>query len=354
MKQHYSLGTVLKGLYVTNQPFLAENYTRVQVSVRSTDVDRTLMSAETQLSALFPPEGDQKFNAELPWQPIPVHTVPKDQDPLLRGSDQYCPRYAMLREADKDTAEYKQKEKDNAEFFARLQRETGQEVVDLSNIWGVEDILYIENVTPGKSLPSWVQDGDLDKLISLAAYTLQLMYNTPEKHKITAGLWLQEVLSNMQAKKNGTFMNEKLFLYSGHDTTVATMLNALDVYNGIQPGYSSALLVELHSDSGSYFVKLIYRGGPDMDFVELSAPWCKQEKLCTLQEFQDHVTPLIPESWEAVCHIPTTAGSSAASNAAVVLAVILVFVVIAVLVVGASLFMFLRVKKHSYQRLATD
>ena len=73
------------------------------------------------------------------------------------------------------------------EFFARLQRETGQEVVDLSNIWGVEDILYIENVTPGKSLPSWVQDGDLDKLISLAAYTLQLMYNTPEKHKITAG-----------------------------------------------------------------------------------------------------------------------------------------------------------------------
>ena len=30
-----------------------------------------------------------------------------------------------------------------------------------------------------------------------------------------AGLWLQEVLSNMQAKKNGTFMNEKLFLYSG-------------------------------------------------------------------------------------------------------------------------------------------
>ena len=72
----------------------------VQVSVRSTDVDRTLMSAETQLSALFPPEGDQvmsyflytvrsndvsfpqKFNAELPWQPIPVHTVPKDQDPV--------------------------------------------------------------------------------------------------------------------------------------------------------------------------------------------------------------------------------------------------------------------------------
>ncbi|OWK05722.1 ACPP, partial [Cervus elaphus hippelaphus] len=51
-----------------------------QVHVRSTDIDRTLMSAMTNLAALFPPEGISIWNPSLPWQPIPVHTVPVSED----------------------------------------------------------------------------------------------------------------------------------------------------------------------------------------------------------------------------------------------------------------------------------
>jgi len=51
-----------------------------QVYVRSTDFDRTLMSAECNLAGLFPPQGSQVWNSELRWQPIPVHTVPKKKD----------------------------------------------------------------------------------------------------------------------------------------------------------------------------------------------------------------------------------------------------------------------------------
>lgn len=32
------------------------------------------MSAQVLASALFPPSGDQIWNDELLWQPIPVHT----------------------------------------------------------------------------------------------------------------------------------------------------------------------------------------------------------------------------------------------------------------------------------------
>lgn len=48
--------------------------------MRSTDVDRTLMSAETQMSALFYPTPAQQFNATIFWQPVPVHTKPVDDD----------------------------------------------------------------------------------------------------------------------------------------------------------------------------------------------------------------------------------------------------------------------------------
>ena len=38
------------------------------------------MSAEALLAALYPPSGRQIWNEDIAWQPIPVHTVPKDMD----------------------------------------------------------------------------------------------------------------------------------------------------------------------------------------------------------------------------------------------------------------------------------
>jgi len=51
-----------------------------KVHVQSTDYDRTLMSAYSNLAGLFPPAQSQVWNNDLPWQPIPVHTEPIDSD----------------------------------------------------------------------------------------------------------------------------------------------------------------------------------------------------------------------------------------------------------------------------------
>uniref|UniRef100_A0A5F8GZB6 Lysosomal acid phosphatase n=1 Tax=Monodelphis domestica TaxID=13616 RepID=A0A5F8GZB6_MONDO len=77
MLQHWELGQALRLRY---QGFLNASYHREEVFVRSTDFDRTLMSAEANLAGLFPVEGAQSFNPNITWQPIPVHTVPEAQD----------------------------------------------------------------------------------------------------------------------------------------------------------------------------------------------------------------------------------------------------------------------------------
>lgn len=56
------------------------------------------MSAEANLAGMFPPlTEDEKWNKDIMWQPIPVHTLPTDSDMLLHG-DKACPKYDALYE----------------------------------------------------------------------------------------------------------------------------------------------------------------------------------------------------------------------------------------------------------------
>lgn len=57
-------------------------YSSENIYIRSTSVDRALMSAAANLAGLYAPFGDQKWNNELGslWQPIPIHSIPRDLD----------------------------------------------------------------------------------------------------------------------------------------------------------------------------------------------------------------------------------------------------------------------------------
>ena len=50
----------------------------------------------------------------------------------------------------------------------------------------------------------------------------------------------------------------KVFMYSAHDTTIAVFLSALQIFNNIQPPYSSLVMVELHQavNTSDYYVQV--------------------------------------------------------------------------------------------------
>lgn len=78
------------------EKFIGSDYSAKKVYVRSTDVDRTLMSAECAMAALFPPSNGQIWRSDFRWQPVPIHTIPSNEENLLLVTD--CPRAENLTE----------------------------------------------------------------------------------------------------------------------------------------------------------------------------------------------------------------------------------------------------------------
>ena len=113
---------LLQWLRARYRGWLEDDYRHERLVARSTDVDRVLMTAQCILAGahmetmlgdsmktsafsctilqsircacpgLFPPSGGQVWDPQLPWQPIPVHTVPLDQEYLLNKMHAFCPR----------------------------------------------------------------------------------------------------------------------------------------------------------------------------------------------------------------------------------------------------------------------
>lgn len=80
--QGYELGQFLRQVYLDRLPLA---YDENDIYVQASDIDRCISFAYTMLAGLYPTSGDRnmKWNEELDWQPIPVHTVPAEFDRTL-------------------------------------------------------------------------------------------------------------------------------------------------------------------------------------------------------------------------------------------------------------------------------
>jgi len=89
IQRHFELGKWLRNRY---RGWLPEIYDAEDVYVRSTDFDRTLMSAEANLAGMYPPVGPRDWNGApgKRVQLIPIHTAPKSQDNVSTQIKNVC------------------------------------------------------------------------------------------------------------------------------------------------------------------------------------------------------------------------------------------------------------------------
>uniref|UniRef100_A0AC34GDV1 Uncharacterized protein n=1 Tax=Panagrolaimus sp. ES5 TaxID=591445 RepID=A0AC34GDV1_9BILA len=158
MRQHLDLGKTLRHRYVECYGFLSPEYNSSEIYVRSTDVNRTMISAIANLIAMYPgyknksgitypnvegwPTYHQDDGSEVGFVPIPIHTVNDFYDYTL-NPDMICPRQDQLWKLVEQTPEYQEETKNKADLLKTVSMRTGEDTT-LTNLWLIADALFIE------------------------------------------------------------------------------------------------------------------------------------------------------------------------------------------------------------------
>lgn len=120
------------------------SYSPDKVFTVSSALDRTINSASLVLAGLFPPQSHQVWNQDLPWQPIPVYSIPVTEDYLIKAEN-ICPQYEKLRTEHEKSPEVQAKIERNHELFEYLEQNSGQKIRNLEQIKDLHGTFVVEN-----------------------------------------------------------------------------------------------------------------------------------------------------------------------------------------------------------------
>lgn len=293
---------------------------------------------------LFPPSQNETFYPNINWQPIPVHTQPTNTDNMLNLGAK-CPKYDELLDKTFKSERVMEIEKENKGFFEFLEKKSTWKM-NTRDIWKLADTFICER-SHNMTLAPWVNETVYNRIVDLDSVQMELLYDGKEMRRLKGGPLLKQFITNMQAlTSNSTADVPKMFMYSGHDTTITALLSALDLFPGRSPEYASLVLMELHQDTqNQYYINIFYKNETYNDTaVPLVMRGCTMN--CPLDKFIALTKQMIPTDWNLECgNIPNTPGTPAKLSTAWIVAIVLGSILVLVLVL--SLVLCLKLRKNS-------
>ncbi|XP_063984985.1 prostatic acid phosphatase-like isoform X1 [Diachasmimorpha longicaudata] len=348
--QHLELGRWFRARY---DQLLPRKYSFHDIYIRSTDVDRTLMSAEANLAGLYPPVGEQIWDT-LKWMPIPVHTSPEKEDNVLSGK-KYCARYNYELNRVLNSLKMRKIIQDHQKLFDYLTKMAGKKIDDLEQLNYLYNNLFIESIY-NRTLPEWTKPIYPDKLQPLAALSFETQANNKILQRLRMGLLVKEMVDHMvQKSRNALVPDRKLFMYSAHDDTVANLLMTLGLFEPHCPPYTATILIELRQNAKSQFVVTISYKNSTAEPTLLTLPGCIPA--CPLSQFVKLTKDIIPEDWDKECLITwETYGVdfSISTILGIMMFAILLLIFVVLLIVSFVFWHYKRAHCQYYTRLSTD
>lgn len=308
-RQHFLQGAKIRKKYIDELKFLPETFDPRQSYIRSTDYNRTIMSAYSQMLGLYPLGNGPNFDSnarrraavppfelssgasafvsrsevlEYNYSPFPIHVQPKGTDYMLRGyNTQLWPIIEELKEKSFDEAHEKTKD-ELAPLYS-----------DMLTIWKIPaDKLTLDKATPFldayemSRMDNLAIDNELsDKARNLVSkYFYYAFYDgifgNPMVAKLTATTFLNYVIDNFKAKidahRNSSDVSEfhkniRHIYFSAHDTTIAGFLSAIEQQHTQKsyPPLANLNLIELYKKGNKYYLNW----NVDGQYLNISNHW---------------------------------------------------------------------------------
>ena len=135
-----------------------------------------------------------------------------------------------------------------------------------------------------------------------------IAHSDTESLKLSIGPFLPDILHVIDNIRDGLTRSvvqatphkdiKRLYLFSGHDTTIIPLLLVLGVFDGQWPAYSASVTLELLQDARSrdkLYVRALH------DDTPLVLPACGGSTLCPLDVFEQHLKKFIVDDYAAAC-----------------------------------------------------
>ncbi|XP_055300680.1 testicular acid phosphatase homolog [Sitodiplosis mosellana] len=302
-QQQYKLGQYFRRRY---GKLLGPKYSSNKVYVRSSDFDRTLMSAQANLCGLFAPTKDEVWNEELPlakiWQPIPVHTVPQKDDYVIFGLKN-AKYEAELKKFMSESPEIQTILTQHADKFKLWSQMSGLDIVTFNDVQQLYDTYNIENWTNKPLSEDAKKEIEPNGVMEyVAKWHFKLESATPLLARLRSGFLLKEILEHFTQKINKTLQPDRsIFFYSAHDSTISYVLNSLGLFELHFPPFASSLHFELYRTSkNEHYFQLFYRKSENEEILTpLNIPNCGEK--CTLDQFYKVYSAIIPDESDFKC-----------------------------------------------------
>ncbi|VVC75460.1 hypothetical protein AQUSIP_07500 [Aquicella siphonis] len=283
MRQEYEMGVRFRKRYVEQTHLLPEHYAAGTLYVRSTNYDRTLMSAESLLMGLYPPgtgpDTSEPAKPALPhaFQPIPVFSAPSQYDDVIIKNIDNSERTKLMQRYVYSTREWQQKNNELQPKFATWSRLTGVNIKSLNDLIMVGDTLYIHQVHKAP-MPPGLSARDIETIINASDWVFAAAERPPQVAAVYSTQLMTNIANYLQKGSQET-SRLKYVLLSAHDTTIASALSYMGAPLNTSPPYASNLNFSLYaSGPNHYTVKITYNGSP------VPIPACGGT-VCDLEQF---------------------------------------------------------------------
>nr|CAB3219779.1 lysophosphatidic acid phosphatase type 6-like [Phallusia mammillata] len=280
-EQMYRLGCSIRQKYVNELNFLKPEISD-EVNVRSTEIPRAIESARSTLAGLFP--GTKA--------PISIEVAPVDEDYMFPNFNKchYLKLLSRWAWVEPDLLHEMKDKRERIELAYNISSEEKVHIVTLRDCI----VAHKEHGVLPANYDIPVVNNELENA------ALEIMHHVFAGTKETRNLALKlgigpligTVLSNISSCINRQ-CHKKLYLFSGHDTTLMPLMQAFGITDFEWPPFAADITIELYEkkESGEQFIRILYLG------KARKVSGCT-DTLCPLEQFKKSMSKFIMDKNE--------------------------------------------------------